>query len=135
MSHISCVQPATRRQDGQRTADFLRKPGRQPARRPGYRKHQRHNPADTHDIIPLTDPAAARRRPRSRATRSAAASRSAVRNGTPPPAATTNGSGATASVHAAGSDITSPPGTRKNTRSTSQVRRRCTNSNSRPDHG
>ncbi len=33
------------------------------------------------------------------------------------------------------SDITSPPGTRKNTRSTSQVRRRYTNSNSRPDHG
>jgi len=32
-------------------------------------------------------------------------------------------------------DVVPEPGTRKNTRSTSQVRRRCTNSNSRPDHG
>ena len=42
-----------------RTAEFPGKPGGQPDRRPGYRKHQRHNPADTHDRIPLTDPAAA----------------------------------------------------------------------------
>ena len=36
---------------------------RRPALCPGHREHQRHNPADIHDRIPLTDPAGCTRPP------------------------------------------------------------------------
>jgi hypothetical protein len=56
-------------------------------------------------------------------------------NGARPPATTTNGSSATASVHSAGNETNSPARSRTYTRSARQLCRRLTNSNSWPAHG
>src|SRR6516162_900803 len=65
----------------------------------------------------------------------ASASRSATRNGHRPAATATNTSGPAASVQPTGSECCLPPASRKNTRSSAQVWRTATNTNSRPDHG
>lgn len=67
--------------------------------------------------------------------RSATASKSSTRNGQRPAATTTNGSSGSTSVHAAGSEATSPFSSTKLTLSSSQARRRSTKANSRPHHG
>src|SRR5262249_45674617 len=67
----------------------------------------RHNPADIHGVIPFTSGSPARCA-RNRSTRSATASRPSAVNGQRAAAITTNGSAATTSVHAAGSENNCP---------------------------
>ena len=65
----------------------------------------------------------------------ARASRSATLNGHRPAATVTNTSGPAASVQPTGSECCLASSSRKNTRSSAQVWRTATNTNSRPDHG
>jgi len=67
-----------------------------------------------------------------RSIRSATASRPLGVNGQRPDAITTNGSAATTSVHAAGSENSCPSSSCRWTRSSPQFWRQATNSKSRP---